>query len=66
MPKSDPFGCFWPPDLRHLMSIFLDETWHTPSLRQNLDPTFLFGHKTLWSHLEGVLKRQLGPQILSY
>jgi hypothetical protein len=29
MPKSGPFGCFWPPDLRH-----------TSSLGQNLDPFF--------------------------
>jgi hypothetical protein len=39
------WGCFWPRDLRHSMLIFSDETWHTSSLHQNLDP--FFGHEIL-------------------
>jgi hypothetical protein len=45
------FGGFLALDLRHLELIFLDETWHTSSLGQNLDPIFFFGRQHLWSHL---------------
>jgi hypothetical protein len=45
MPKSGSLRCFWRPDLRHLEPIFLDETWYTSSLGQNLDPSFFFGRQ---------------------
>jgi hypothetical protein len=39
------------PDLRHLVSIFWDETRYTSSLGQNLDLSFFFGRETFWSLL---------------
>jgi hypothetical protein len=38
-----PKVAFWGllrPDLRHFEFIFWDDTWHTSSLGQNLDPIF--------------------------
>jgi hypothetical protein len=66
MSKSGFLGRFWRPDLRHLELIFWDETWHTSSLGQNLDPIFFFGLQPLWNLLYRRLKAQLGSQILSY
>ncbi len=47
MPKSGPFGCFWPPDLRHKELKFWDKTWYTSSLGQNLEPSFFWSSAPL-------------------
>jgi hypothetical protein len=61
MSKSGFLGGFWHPDLRHLELIFWDETWHTSSLGQNLDPIFFF-----WSSapLESPVESPKGPAWL--
>jgi hypothetical protein len=60
MSKSGFLGSFWPPDLRHLMSIFWDETWFMSSLGQNLGPIF-----SLAVSISGATCRDAGSQTVA-